>query len=59
MTKDEFDSLKSQIATSNNEGRGGRRKLPFCFTEPGLFEFLNNSCYPKSFIIQVETIEAA
>ena len=36
MTKDEFDSLKSQIATSNNEGRGGRRKLPFCFTEPGI-----------------------
>ena len=36
MTKDEYTSLKSQIATSNNEGRGGRRKLPYCFTEPGI-----------------------
>ncbi len=38
MTKEEYDSLKSQIATSNanNQGRGGRRKLPYCFTEPGI-----------------------
>lgn len=36
MTKEEFESLKSQIATSNTQGRGGRRKLPYCFTEPGI-----------------------
>ena len=36
MTKEEYNSLKSQIATSNTEGRGGRRKLPYCFTEPGI-----------------------
>ena len=36
MTKEEYDSLMSQIATSNTEGRGGRRKLPYCFTEPGI-----------------------
>jgi hypothetical protein len=36
MTKEEYNCLKSQIATSNNEGRGGRRKLPYCFTEPGI-----------------------
>ncbi len=32
LTQDEFDSLRSQIATSN---RGGRRYLPMAFTEHG------------------------
>jgi len=36
MTREEYNSLKSQIATSKPEGRGGRRKLPYCFTEPGI-----------------------
>lgn len=38
MSKEEYESLKSQIATSNanSQGRGGRRKLPYCFTEPGI-----------------------
>ena len=34
LTQEEFESLKSQFATSN-EGRGGRRYLPFVFTEHG------------------------
>ena len=34
LTKDEFNSLRSQIVTSN--GRGGRRYLPFVFTEQGI-----------------------
>lgn len=33
LTKEEFESLMSQFATSN---RGGTRKLPFAFTEQGL-----------------------
>jgi len=32
LTKEEFENLKSQIATSSS-GWGGRRKLPFVFTE--------------------------
>ncbi len=32
----EWDSLKSQIVTSKNPGRGGVRKLPFAFTEQGV-----------------------
>ena len=32
LTQEEFDSLRSQIATSN---RGGRRYLPMAFTEHG------------------------
>ncbi|WP_203225882.1 ORF6N domain-containing protein [Leptospirillum ferriphilum] len=34
LTQEEFESLKSQFATSN-EGRGGRRYRPFVFTEHG------------------------
>jgi hypothetical protein len=34
LTTQENDSLRSQIATSN-EGRGGRRSLPYAFTEHG------------------------
>lgn len=39
LTKDECENLKSQIATSSsdiNNGYGGRRKLPFVFTEQGI-----------------------
>jgi hypothetical protein len=36
LTREEFDHLKSQIATSSNgSGHGGRRTLPFAFTEHG------------------------
>jgi len=34
LTKEEFDALRSQIATSN--GRGGRRYRPYMFTEQGI-----------------------
>jgi hypothetical protein len=35
LTAEEYISLKSQIATSK-AGRGGRRKLPYAFTEQGV-----------------------
>lgn len=35
LTPAEFDELKSQIATSN-DGRGGRRSVPWAFTEHGV-----------------------
>ena len=34
LTKDEYDFLRSQIASSNN--RGGTRYMPFAFTEHGV-----------------------
>jgi hypothetical protein len=34
LTQDELDSLRSQIVTS--KGRGGRRYLPYVFTEQGV-----------------------
>ncbi|MFH0998191.1 MAG: ORF6N domain-containing protein [Pseudomonadota bacterium] len=39
-TKDEFENLKSQIATSS-PGWGGRRKLPLVFTEHGALQAAN------------------
>ncbi len=40
LTKDEFEYLKSQIATSSS-GWGGRRKLPLVFTEHGALQAAN------------------
>lgn len=34
LTKEEYDSLRSQIVTSN--GKGGRRYMPYVFTEQGI-----------------------
>lgn len=34
ITDEEYEGLRSQIVTSN--GRGGRRYLPYVFTEPGI-----------------------
>lgn len=42
LTKEEYDVLKCQIGTSktadseNTDGRGGRRTLPYAFTEQGI-----------------------
>jgi len=51
LTREEFDSLKSQIAMSKREkssqiamskiGRGGRRTLPYAFTEHGALQAAN------------------
>ena len=40
LTFEEAESLRSQIATSN-EGRGGRRYLPYAFTEHGALMLAN------------------
>jgi hypothetical protein len=36
LTKEEADSLRFQLGTSKAEGRGGRRYLPYVFTEQGV-----------------------
>ena len=36
LTKEEADSLRFQIGISKTEGRGGRRYLPYAFTEQGV-----------------------
>ena len=50
LTEEEMDDLRCKIFTSS---WGGTRYLPYAFTEQGLFENLNNPCYPRSFIIQI------
>lgn len=40
LTREEYDDLKSQIATSSL-GWGGRRKLPLVFTEHGALQAAN------------------
>src|SRR5258708_268892 len=42
LTRDEFDSLTSHIAISKC-GRGGRRTLPYAFTEYGALMFLHDA----------------
>ena len=34
LTKEEYNSMRSQIVTSN--GKGGRRYMPYVFTEQGI-----------------------
>ena len=36
LTKEEFENLKSQFVTSSLSNYGGRRKLPYVFTEQGV-----------------------
>ena len=36
LTKEEADSLRFQTGMSKSEGRGGRRYLPYVFTEQGV-----------------------
>lgn len=36
LTRKEVMSLRSKIVTSKREGRGGRRYLPYVFTEQGV-----------------------
>jgi hypothetical protein len=36
LTKEEADSLRFQIGMSKKSGRGGRRYLPYVFTEQGV-----------------------
>ena len=50
LTKDEWEFLRSKFLTSkSDEGSGGRRYMPYAFTEQGLFEFSNNPCSVKAF----------
>ena len=37
LNESEFEFLRSQIATSKTETRGGRQYLPYAFTEQGIY----------------------
>ena len=57
LTRAEFDSLKSQIARSK-PGRGGRRTLPYAFTEHGALQAANVLRSPRAVQMSVFVIRA-
>jgi hypothetical protein len=57
LTRDEFDSLTSQIAISKS-GRGGRRTLPYAFTEHGALMAANILNSPRAVQMSVFVIRA-
>src|SRR4029434_7215655 len=68
LTHEEFDSLRSQIAISkpknssqiamSKTGRGGRRTLPYAFTEHGALQAANVLRSPRAVQMSVFVIRA-
>ncbi len=56
LTKAEFENLKSQIVTSSSWG--GRRKLPFAFTEHGAVMVANLLRSPRAIGMSIEVVRA-
>ena len=57
ITKNEAEVLRSQIVTSK-KGRGGRRYLPYAFTEHGAVMAANISNSPRAIIVSVYVVRA-
>ena len=57
LTEDEFHSLRSQFVISN-EGRGGRRYLPFSFTEPGVAMLSSVLKSPRAVQVNIAIVRA-
>jgi len=57
LSKEEYDGLKSQIATSSS-GWGGRRKLPLVFTEHGALQAANVLNSPEANKMSVFIVRA-
>ena len=57
LTKAERSSLRSQIGTSN-PGRGGRRYLPYAFTEPGAIMAANVLHSPRAVQMSIFVVRA-
>lgn len=57
LTKEEFDSLISQTVTSKT-GRGGRRKLPYVFTEHGAVMLASVLNSPTAVEASIEVVRA-
>jgi hypothetical protein len=57
LTQEEFDFLRSQFATSNT-GRGGRRYLPYAFTEHGAIMAATILNSPRATQVSVYVVRA-
>ncbi len=57
LTRREWETLRSQIVTSNG-GRGGRRNLPYAFTEHGAIMAANVLSTPRAVQMSVYVVRA-
>lgn len=53
LTADEWETLRSQIVTSN-KGRGGRRYTPYAFTEQGVAMLSSVLNSPRAIAVNIE-----
>jgi hypothetical protein len=58
LTQEEFAALRSQNATSNDRGRGGRRYRPFVFTEHGALMAANILNSPRAVQTSISVVRA-
>lgn len=58
LTAEEDAALRSQIATSNGAGRGGRRYAPYAFTEHGAIQAANVLNSPRAVEMSVYVVRA-
>jgi ORF6N domain len=56
LTREEFETLRSQIAISKTERRGGRRWMPYAFTEHGAVMAASVLNSPKAVEMSVEVV---
>ena len=58
LTKEEADSLRFQIGMSKPKGRGGRRYLPYAFTEQGVAMLSSVLRSPRAIHVNIEIMRA-
>ena len=57
LTQDEAEALRFQIGTSN-KGRGGRRYLPYVFTEQGVAMLSSVLNSERAIVVNIEIMRA-
>ncbi len=58
LTQEEYADLRSQIATSSATGHGGRRHLPYVFTEHGSIMAANVLNSPRAVQMSIIVVRA-
>ena len=58
LTREEHEALRSQNAISKNAARGGRRYLPYVFTEHGAVMAASVLSTPRAIAMSVEVVRA-
>ncbi|MDQ3181649.1 MAG: ORF6N domain-containing protein [Acidobacteriota bacterium] len=58
LTKEEFDNLRSQFVTSSSTSYGGRRYLPYVFTEHGAIMAANVLNSEQAVVASVQVVRA-